>query len=83
MNEWERQKKRLHHSYKNENALPWVIIGSFLLFFCKGGISLIALLWLWYSSYCDKNNKALNNDPDVLRTREIVKELEEKKENNK
>lgn len=79
MNEWERHKKRLYHSYKNENALPYVIIGSILLLFCKGGIPCIIALWLWYASYCSKNNEALNNDPEILRDREICKKLDEKK----
>lgn len=78
MNDYERYKKRLYHSYKNENVLPWVIICSVLLFFCKEGIPCIIVLWLWYASYCSKNNKALNNDPDVLKTREIIRKLDDK-----
>lgn len=82
MNYWKQEKKRLYHSYKNENALPWVIIGTALLFFCNGGIPCIIVLWLWYSSYCKKNNEALNKDPGVLRDREIVRKLEEENTNN-
>lgn len=78
MNDYERYKRRLYHSYKNENALPWVIIGSFILIFINNGIPCAIALWFWYICYCAKNNEALNRDPDVLKDREIVRQIEEK-----
>lgn len=78
MNDYEKYKKRLYHSYKNENWLLPVILFSIFAFFCKGGILNVILIWIGYGVYCVGNNAELDKDPDVLETREIIKQLDEK-----
>lgn len=57
----------LWHSIKNENAIIPVIVLSFLFIFCKvGGLIVSIGIWIWYFCYCNKNNDALNNDPQIL-----------------
>lgn len=62
----------LYHSIKNEDALIPVIVGSFISLFLKGGGLLSIGIWIWYFNYCKKNNDALNNDPIILRKRELA-----------
>lgn len=70
---WDDYVKYSYRSYKNEEALPWVIIGTiFCVVFCVFA-PLIPLLWIWYASYCHKNNKTLMNDTTAEITRKIDK----------
>lgn len=65
----------LYHHIKNEDALIPVIIFSFLGLFCNGGSILFFIIWGWYFSYCYKNNRELDNRPDIIREREIYKQV--------
>ena len=69
----------LWHHYKNENALLYVIVGSFLAFFMHSGWIISLFIWIIYGIYCTKNNQNLNNNPEILRDREWwLKSYEEK-----
>lgn len=62
----------LYHHIKNENAMLPVIVGSFLTLFLKGGGPIMSIgIWVWYSLYCHSNNEILNNDPEILKEREL------------
>ena len=74
-------KEEENMSYKNWDALPLVLIATFLLIFCYGGIFYIILLWIFYLSYCSKNNNNLrefNSKSEEERKAEIWKEINEK-----
>lgn len=68
----------LYHSYKNENALPWVIILSAFGIFCKGGLAFCIVLWIVYAIYCKHNNHMLDIDPETIKQRQLVNEIKEK-----
>lgn len=65
----------LYHSIKNEDALIPVIVFSIIGLFLKGGVLLFLCIWIWYFSYCNKNNRALDNDPYIQKEREICKKV--------
>ena len=67
----------LYHSYKNEKALIYVIVISFLVFFVKMGFVCSIGVWLLYYLYCERNNAKLNNDPYILKRRESVRRMQE------
>lgn len=73
----------LYHSYKNKDALIYVIVISFLVFFIKNGFFWSISIWIWYYLYCDTNNKKLNKNPRVLKERESLKRIYTEKLNKR
>ena len=69
----------LYHHIKNEDALIPVVVFSILGLFIKGGSILFICIWGWYLSYCYKNNRELDNRPDIIREREIYKSVKLKR----
>ena len=69
----------LYHHFKNENALLPVIIFSCLAIFITPGVVWSLVIWIYYILYCVRNNKALDNDPQVLKERETWKKIHEEK----
>ena len=65
----------LYHHIKNEDALIPVIVFSCLSLFINGGTILFFCIWGWYFSYCNKNNRALDNDPYIRKKRESYKRI--------
>lgn len=77
--EYELYKKRLYHSYKNEEALPKFIIGTVLCCMFSGFILLIPWLWIIYGLLCWKNNQELNQSMEIQIKRRLLEEYERKK----
>ena len=73
----------MYHSYKNKDALIYVIVISFLVFFIKNGFFWSISIWIWYYLYCDTNNKKLNKNPRVLKERESLKRIYTEKLNKR
>ena len=73
----------LYHSYKNKDALIYVVVVSFLVFFIKNGFFWSISIWIWYYLYCDTNNKKLNKNPRVLKERESLKRIYTEKLNKR
>ena len=68
----------LYHHYKNEEPIiPLIVLSCFFLI-CSGGFLWLLITWGWYFSWASKNNRELDNDPDVLYHRESWKKLNEK-----
>lgn len=70
---WDTQKY-LYKSYKNEEALPWVLLGTVLCLVFATFTPLILLIWIYYFYYCYKNNKNLDKDPEILKERKIYED---------
>jgi hypothetical protein len=63
----------LYHHYKNEEpVIPLIALSCFFLI-CKGGMLMILLVWGFYFNWASDNNKELDNDPEVLKSREAYK----------
>ena len=77
MDNLERKKYRLYHSYKNERNLGWAIILSIFCLCINDGICLIIVVWVYYISSCKKNNNELNKDPLVLEQRKVFEDRDE------
>lgn len=58
--------KYLYKSYKNEKALPLVILGSVFMIFISGGWIISIAIWVWYGFYCNKNQMAMHDTHDSL-----------------
>lgn len=72
---WVEDRRYLYHSYKNEEALPFVLIATVIcLIFYNGGIIVLAFLWCWYLIYCSINTEKLNNNPEILEARKRYEE---------
>lgn len=69
----------LWHHIKNENALLYIIVISFLTLFMNSGWIISLIVWLLYSLYCYKNNQKLNNNKEILKERKLWMEYYEKK----
>lgn len=64
---------KLYESPKNKEPLSFLIGSSILLFFMKGGIFVLIVVWILYYLWCAKNNAELENDPMVLALRREYK----------
>ncbi len=71
---WNNCGKYAYHSYKNEEALPWVILGTLFCLVFITFAPLILFIWIWYVYYCWKNNKNLEKDPEIQKFRKEYNE---------
>ena len=61
----------LYHHIKNEDPIiPLVVLSCFLVI-CKGGIPTIIVIWIIYFKWASNNNRMLDNDPEILRSRQV------------
>lgn len=64
---------KLYHYQQNKELLPELIGLTVLLFFFKGGLLFLVILWSIYISWCICNNEKMNKDPVVLKKRQEYK----------
>lgn len=70
--EWLKQTGEwyLYHSYKNPNSIFYTAIGSLVAMFFRDGFWCVLVLWVFCALTCFSNNKALDNNPEILEERE-------------
>ena len=66
-----------YYSKKNKEVLPIVIFFSLLFIIFKGALFFELILWGWYISYCNENNKNLRNSQVNIKHREYLKRVKE------
>lgn len=68
----------LYHHIDNEKPIIPLILLSCFLFICHNGIVWISITWICYFTWASKNNRKLDNDPEIQQARRICKESKER-----
>lgn len=80
---WGTDEWYLYHHIKNEKPIIPLILLTYFLAICNGGIWWIILIWGWYFHWAHKSNEELDNDIYILFKRELMRQSREKRNQNK
>lgn len=70
----------LYHDRKNETPVLYLILLSVFLLFCHDGIASMIVIWIIYFVWAKNNNDKLNENPQIIKEREIWQKSREQKQ---